>query len=35
VFTIGRALVDELNDMPDELLRMVRNATIQVAVKWG
>ena len=34
-FTIGRAVLDKLNYPPDELLRMVRNATIQVAMKWG
>jgi hypothetical protein len=35
VFTIGRALLEKLNYPPDELLRMVRNATIQVAMRWG
>ncbi len=35
VFTIGRAMLDKLNYMPEELLRMVRNATIQVAMRWG
>jgi hypothetical protein len=28
-------VLDKLNYPPDELLRMVRNATIQVAMKWG
>jgi hypothetical protein len=34
-FTIGRAMLDRLNYPPDELLRMVRRATLQVATKWG
>jgi hypothetical protein len=34
-FTIGRALVERLNYPPDDLLRMVRWATIQVGARWG
>jgi hypothetical protein len=35
VFTIGKALLDKLNDMHDVRLRMVRGATIHAAVRWG
>jgi hypothetical protein len=35
VFTIGKAMLHRVNYLPDDLLRMVRWATIQVAVKWG
>jgi hypothetical protein len=35
VSTIGRALVDRFHDSPDELLRRVRYATEQVAMRWG
>jgi hypothetical protein len=35
VFTIGKAMLDRTNYLPDELLRMIRWATIQVVVKWG
>ena len=31
VFTIGRALLEKVNYLPDQLLRRVRYATIQVA----
>jgi Transposase DDE domain len=34
-FTIGRAMLDRTNYPPDESLRMVRSATIQVAKQWG
>ena len=34
-FTIGRAMLDRTNYPPDELLRMVRAATIQVGMQWG
>jgi hypothetical protein len=34
VFTIGRAVLEKLNYPPGELLRMVRDATIQVAMRW-
>jgi hypothetical protein len=33
VFTVGKAMLDRTNYLPDELLRMVRWATIQVAVR--
>jgi Transposase DDE domain len=35
VFTIGKAMLDRTNYLPEDLLRMVRWATIQVATKWG
>jgi hypothetical protein len=35
VFTIGRAMLRRTNYLPEDLLRMVRWATIQVATKWG
>lgn len=35
VYTIGRALVDRLNYPPDQLLKMVRWATIGVGAQWG
>ena len=34
-FTIGRAILYRLNYPPEDLLRMVRWATNQVATKWG
>ncbi len=34
-FTIGRAMLGRVNYPPDELLRMVRWATIQVSKRWG
>jgi hypothetical protein len=35
VFTIGRAVVDRTNYLPEDLLRRVRWATIGAAKKWG
>lgn len=35
VFTIGKAMVDRLNCPPDQILRMIRWATIEVGSKWG
>jgi hypothetical protein len=35
VFTIGRAVFERLNYPPDQLLQMVRWATIEVGSKWG
>lgn len=35
VFTIGRAMLDRTNYLPEDLLRRVRWATIQVASRWG
>jgi hypothetical protein len=35
VFTIGRAVVERLNYPPDQLLQMIRWATIQVGSRWG
>jgi hypothetical protein len=35
VFTIGRAMLDRTNYLPEHLLRRVRWATIQVATRWG
>jgi hypothetical protein len=35
VFTIGKAMLDRTNYLPEDLLRMVRWATIQVATRWG
>lgn len=35
VFTIGRAMLERTNYLPEELLRMIRWATIEVASKWG
>jgi hypothetical protein len=35
VFTIGKAMVDRLNCSPDQILRMIRWATIEVGSKWG
>jgi hypothetical protein len=35
VYTIGRALVDRLNYPPDQLLMMVRWATVAVGSQWG
>lgn len=35
VFTIGRALLHRTNYLPEDLLRMIRWATIQVAARWG
>ena len=35
VFTIGKAMVDRLNCSPDQILRMIRWATIEVSSKWG
>jgi hypothetical protein len=35
VFTIGRAMLHRTNYLPEDLLRMVRWATIEVATKWG
>jgi hypothetical protein len=34
-FTIGRAMLDRANYLPDDLLEMVRAATIQVGKQWG
>jgi hypothetical protein len=34
-FTIGKAMLGRTNYPPDELLRMVRAATIQVGKQWG
>jgi hypothetical protein len=35
VFTIGKAMVDRLNCPPDQILQMIRWATIEVGSKWG
>ena len=35
VFTIGRAMLDRVNYLPENLLQMIRRATIEVAAKWG
>ena len=35
VFTIGKAMIDRLNCPPDQLLQMIRWATIEVGSKWG
>jgi hypothetical protein len=35
VLTIGRAMLDRVNYLPEDLLRMIRWATIEVATKWG
>jgi hypothetical protein len=35
VITIGKAMLGRCNDDPEELLRRVRYATLQVAAKWG
>jgi hypothetical protein len=35
VFTIGKAMLHRTNYMPEELLRRVRAATIEVNAKWG
>jgi hypothetical protein len=35
VFTIGRAMLDRTNYLPEELLRRVRYATIEFASNWG
>ena len=35
VFTIGRAMLDRTNYLPEDLLRRVRWATIQAATRWG
>lgn len=35
VFTIGKAMIDRLNYPPEQLLRMIRCATIEVGSKWG
>ena len=35
VFTIGKAMLDRLNAPPDQLLKMIRWATIEVGSKWG
>ncbi|RUL83426.1 hypothetical protein [Tautonia sociabilis] len=35
VFTIGRAMLHRTNDLPEDLLRMIRWATIEVADRWG
>ncbi|MBX6316566.1 MAG: hypothetical protein IRY99_27175 [Isosphaeraceae bacterium] len=35
VFTIGKAMFDHTNYWPEDLLRIVRWATIQVAARWG
>lgn len=34
-FTIGKAMLDRTNYRPEDLLRMIRWATIQVAARWG
>jgi hypothetical protein len=33
VFTIGRAMIDKVNYLPEQLLQMVRNATLQSAME--
>ena len=35
VFTIGKAMIDRLDCSPDQILRMIRWATIEVGSKWG
>jgi hypothetical protein len=35
VFTIGKAMLHRANYLPDQLLRRVRWATIEVGMKWG
>lgn len=35
VFTIGKAMVDRINCPPDQILQMIRWATIEVGSKWG
>ena len=35
VFTIGKAMVDRLNCESDQILRMIRRATIEAGSKWG
>ena len=35
VFTIGKAMIDRLNCPIDQILRMIRWATIEVGSKWG
>jgi hypothetical protein len=35
VFTIGKAMIDRVNCKPDQLLQMIRWATIEVGSKWG
>ena len=35
VFTIGKAMIDRLNCPPDQILQMIRWATIEVGSKWG
>ena len=35
VFTIGKAMIDRLDCLPDQILRMIRWATIEVGSKWG
>jgi hypothetical protein len=35
VFTIGKAMLEKTNYLPEDLLRMIRWATIQVAARWG
>jgi len=34
-YTIGRAMLDRTNYPPDDLLRTIRSATIQVGKQWG
>lgn len=34
-FTIGRAMLHRTNYLPEDLLRIIRWATIEVATKWG
>ena len=34
-FTIGKAMIDRVNGMPDQLLQVIRWATIEVGSKWG
>lgn len=35
VFTIGKAMIDRFNCPPDQILQMIRWATIEVGSKWG
>jgi len=35
VFTIGKAMIDRLNCPPDQILQMIRRATIEAGSKWG
>lgn len=35
IFTIGKAMIGNLNCSPGQILYMIRRATIEVAAKWG